>query len=58
MGAKKKGKKKGPPESGWWPGFKTKGSLSLCLEPFKQEYLYKTSPIVYLCTTMPSLFLF
>lgn len=28
MGAKKKGKKKkGPPESGWWPGFVTKGML-------------------------------
>lgn len=26
MGAKKKGKKKGPPESGWWPGFVTKGT--------------------------------
>lgn len=28
MGAKKKGKKKGPPESGWWPGFVTKGTYN------------------------------
>lgn len=27
-GKKKKGKK-GPPESGWWPGFGTKGRLPL-----------------------------
>lgn len=31
MGAKKKGKKKkGPPESGWWPGMGTKGIRNKC----------------------------